>query len=146
MSPRSPLLLGLVAGALLLGCASTEHGEPKVDPAHQWASTVRERIVAARDQPSYTLRYNPAACDCPPFEIRLGEVWHRVLFAGAGPDDETIQALDAAVQDARARRVNATWQIQGSLDDALTTCARGLLVVSLSPSAFGAPPAVPAEE
>jgi hypothetical protein len=140
MTAHRPLLFALVAAALVACAGGPERVDPSADPAHAWAVAVRARVAAARDQPSFTLRYNPAACDCPPFEVRLDGIWHRVLFAGAGPEDAAMQALDAAVRDARARRVNATWQIQGSLDDSLTTCARGTLVVALSPSAFGAPP------
>jgi|GEM_PF-1309568 len=143
---RSAPLALVFAACLLAGCPSTQRVDPAQDPAHAWAETVRQRVLAARDDPSYTLRYNPCACDCPPYEVRLAGVWHRVLFAGAGPDDETILALETAVEDARARRVNATWQLQGNLDDVLTTCGRGTLVVALSPSAFGAPPVVPDEE
>jgi len=136
---RVPLLLVLAA---LAGCGTgPARVDPAADPAHAWALEVHARIAAVRNQPSFTLRYNPAACDCPPFEIQLEGVWHRVVFAGSSPDDEAIQALDTAVKDARSRRVNATWQVQGSLDDTLATCARGALVVALTPTAFGAAPA-----
>ncbi len=137
----------LVAGALGLGCgAGAAETIAAPDEAFRWAAQVRERVAAAGEQPCYAVRYNPVACDCTPYEIELGGHWHRVAFVGVGPEDEVLRALDTAVAEAEGRGAAATWQLQGSLDDALTTCARGAIVVGLSPSAFGAPEPEPPDE
>ena len=134
MSRRALLALATAAGLAAAACSGAPTA-PAPDPAVAYAERVLARIAAAREAPSFTLRFNSSSCDCPPFEIDLGGVWHRVAFAGAEADDPVIVALDEAATAARAGRGPSTWQVQGSLEDALTTCARGALVVPLSPTA-----------
>lgn len=125
-----PALVAVLAGA----CASAP--PPAPDPALHWADLVGARVVAAQVRDSHPVRYNPAACDCPPYELQLDGSWHRVAFAGVGPDDPAVIALDEARRDAPG----AVWQVQGALQTALATCARGAIVVTMALSAFGPPP------
>lgn len=123
-----------VVASLGVACASSP--PPAPDPALHWADRVAERVLIAQARDSHPVRYNPAACDCPPFELQLDGAWHRVAFAGVGPDDPAVVALDEARRDAP----EGVWEVQGGLQTNLTTCARGAIVVTMALSAFGPPP------
>lgn len=65
----APVLAALVATA----CA----GAP-LSPAEMASSRTSKTASLWSDGFAGVLRYNPARCDCPEFEIQLGGVWHRV--------------------------------------------------------------------
>jgi len=66
---------------LLLCCARCS-GADVVEP-----NAVRREIQASLSSLDQTqpldLRYNPVSCNCPPFELRLGQHWLRAELAGA---------------------------------------------------------------
>lgn len=129
----------IAAAALALGaCASVSPPEP--EPAPSYPERVLERVQAAAEAPAYEVRHNPVICGCPPFEIALDGRWHRLAFVDVAPDDPTLAELTAAAARARDEGSLETWQVQGGLDDTLTTCARGALVVGITPRALGPPP------
>jgi hypothetical protein len=68
------------------------------------------------DSGATLLRYNPAACDCPPFEAQAGERWIRVLLP-AEPDPESGSAalLALAVRDLEEGTL-ATYRVALELD------------------------------
>ncbi len=78
-----PWLVGLLAltGLISVGCASTPITA---------ADYAKDRLEALIDQhktaTSFQVRLNPATCECPPFEISLGDAWHRSFLE---PPDET---------------------------------------------------------
>lgn len=65
---------------LLLCCARCSSADV-VEP-----NAVRREIqasISSIDQSkSLDLRYNPVSCNCPPFELRLGQHWLRAELAG----------------------------------------------------------------
>ncbi len=129
---RSAALLALLMGT---GCASSPPRpvEPAAEPALDYGQRVRARIEAARREPHVLVRHNPAPCGCPPFEVMLGGFWHRVAFDVRDEEDPTVVALSEAARDAPPEAV-ATWRVAGHLDDVLSTCGRGTVVVSLRPA------------
>lgn len=92
---------------------------------------------AALEAPSYRLRYNPAApCGCPPFEVKLGEVWQRVEIGGE-EDDPVIVALgELARQSDPGARDRRVFEVEGQLQDLVALCGRGALYASLAPTAL----------
>jgi hypothetical protein len=58
------------------------------------------------------LRYNPARCDCPEFELLLGDRWHRVVIVN-DRDDPVAGALAA---DAIQAGPGWTTTIRGEID------------------------------
>jgi hypothetical protein len=130
----------LLVGALLTlfavpACGSTPPPTP-VEPTY--AERVLERIKTAQSEPAFAVRHNPTPCGCPPYEVALGDVWHRAAFVGSDPEDEAIMALEAAVKEASGRDRAEVWLVQADLEERLTTCGRGTLVVGVGLRAFGA--------
>jgi hypothetical protein len=132
---------GALAAALLMSaCASARSDKPSLSaPAPDYAQTVRARLALASSQRDFTVRFNPAACGCPPFEVRLADVWQRVAFDVSSEDDPVLVALRDATASSARREPGQTWDVQGRLDSSLITCGRGALVVTLRPTALGAP-------
>lgn len=142
MSAALPRMLSLGAVLLLTACASARADKPSLSapaPAPDYGETVRARLVAASDLRAFTVRFNPAACGCPPFEVRLSEVWQRVSFDVSSEEDPVLVGLRAATADSARREPGQTWIVQGRMDSSLITCGRGALVVTLRPTALGPP-------
>ena len=46
-----------------------------------------------------TVRYNPARCDCPEFEVLLDNVWHRAIIGnGSGTEPIALEIQNLAVK------------------------------------------------
>ena len=63
-------LLFLILVIAVAGCARP-NGPTDATPESASQTTV--------DQTSFEIRHNPAPCDCPPFEILVGDHWIRVF-------------------------------------------------------------------
>ncbi|MFO0750174.1 MAG: hypothetical protein U1F43_31575 [Myxococcota bacterium] len=126
-----------LALAALSGCASTP---PRMPRSAAYLAAVRERVATHADETRFVLRHNPSSCDCPPFEVKLGEVWQRTELVGVDDDDATVLALEAAIETGP----DAELAIEGHIEGEPATCGRGALYVSLVPTAFIGPPAQPA--
>lgn len=131
-----------VSALALIGCASA----PEPRGVATYADVVRARVEAAKSESSFALRHNPAACNCPPFEVRLGSTWQRVELVTQAPDgeeDPVILALRQVVErhTLSGRRERGELRVQGRLEDTLGTCGRGALYVSLVPLALEEEPA-----
>jgi hypothetical protein len=141
----SALRMAALALVLLGGCGGVRKATPSLNgPPPDYAETVRLRLAAAADAESHTLRFNPAACGCPPFEVRLGEAWQRVAFDVSDEQDPVLVALREQTAAAPRREAGRTWEVQGRLDTSLITCGRGALVVTLRPTEL-LPAKVPAD-
>lgn len=122
---RGAALVGLV----LAGCGSSPTVKPRTAA---YLRVVEARVAAASESTRFVLRHNPAACGCPPFEVQLGDTWQRAELVGVEPDDTTILGLEAKLE----AHPDAEMTIEGRLDGELATCGRGMLYVSIVPSAL----------
>lgn len=136
------------AVAALVACGPTSQlatppapGQPPPD----YAARVRTRLAAEAEAPSHRVRYLPALCGCPPYEILLAGVWHRLALELDDPEDPTFLALREAYPEGDVEARLHVQELQGDLDEELTTCGRGAIVVTMRPTAFG-PPAQPLGE
>lgn len=124
----------------LAGCASTPPRTPK---SAAYLRAVEARIATAGDTTRFVLRHNPTSCDCPPYEVRLGDVWQRTELVGIDEDDATLLALEVAIGQAPESEV----AVEGRLEGDPATCGLGTLYVSLVPTAFvGDPSAAPSSD
>ncbi|HAN30808.1 MAG TPA: hypothetical protein DCQ06_04355 [Myxococcales bacterium] len=62
----------LVLAILALSCAS-----PQTSRQPTLQDKLQEELVAVAAQTELQLRYNPAQCDCPSFELKLNKRWLR---------------------------------------------------------------------
>jgi hypothetical protein len=92
-----------------VGCATT----PSSPRDH-----ARDRLETVVDQhqetTSFRVRLNPAPCDCPPFELRLGDAWYRV-FLEPPDDDGPVGALRVRLLEAESTGTAATALVTGTL-------------------------------
>ena len=72
------------AAAWLVACALTACGATETAESENPLRTSLERAIAALDsQKPLQLRYNPAACACPPMEAEIAGHWLRAELSGA---------------------------------------------------------------
>jgi hypothetical protein len=68
-----------------------------------------------------SLRYNPPACQCTPWEVKLGEQWIRGELSAAGSSGD--EAMAALTQAALANP-DGEWRAQGDVDGRLALDAQ----------------------
>ena len=124
------LLLSACAGGEVV---DTPKAEATLPPTYE--DVVRQRIEAASDNATHTLRLNPTACRCPPFEIALAAHRQRVDVVVDDPEEPSLVALLEAAK-AESDQVGRTYVVEGSLTDTVGTCGAGTLFVTLEPSMF----------
>ena len=107
-------LIAALAAGVLIGCAS---GHRAVSPpAPTPTEKLAEALGAAAEMGTHVLRYNPAACACPRWEVRVGARWVRVdLRQEEGAEPGPVDALNTSAQR-RAEEAGArAFVAQGSL-------------------------------
>jgi len=93
-----------------LGCKAAQ-----VRP-DQLAMARLEAVAKAHAQDTqYVVRWNPAPCECPPFEVLLDNVWYRVFLEPQQPSGP-VEKLQAELEEAGAKGdIAATRQVTGHL-------------------------------
>ena len=124
-----PVILALAAVATI-GCATTPTS-PR-DYARDRLETVVDQHKAGT---SFRVRLNPAACDCPPFELRLGEVWYRA-FLEPPDDDGPVGALRVRLLEAESAGLVATATVTGTLSGGVRKAPNRMLCPVLQVTAL----------
>lgn len=122
-----------MSALIFVGACATEQAPTR---AKNYADVVVERVRQAQAETRFMLRLNPSACECPPFEVKLGETWQRAEVLAADAEEPVVAALDTLMTarvEGRDRRVFA---IEGRIEDTVLRCGRGGLYVSLVPTAL----------
>lgn len=111
---KERLIFALIGG-LAVGCAS----QPEVAPeqralaavAEDFADGVEEAREQANERPSYIfdVRYNPAQCPCPDFEVRAFGTWERVFIDG---DLDEVQRMARVAENSTSLQ---TFRLQGRI-------------------------------
>ena len=98
------------------------------------------------DDPTFTLRLNPAPCDCPPFEILLGDAWHRTFLEPIDPTGP-VPPLQASLEHANERGdIPGTATVSGKLSGGLKRAPNGLFCLQLKVLAVCGPAGCPAKK
>ncbi len=123
------VVLGVI---YLVGCAAIAPASPgRSERSPGYLEIVEARLAEHGDSGPWTLRFNPAPCSCPAFEVLLGESWHRVAFDA---DEEDPLMVRLAEQSALPEgRESTLWRLGGRLLLQATRCGRGALYVTLVP-------------
>lgn len=98
---------------VLAACAGTGPG-----PAQMALDRAESLAEAHAEDETFTLRLNPAACDCPEFEVQLDDGWHRVFLEPKDPDGpaEAVRAILAGTPGRNpAPTVRATGRLSKSV-------------------------------
>ncbi len=137
--------------ALLLvttSCAATATAgrPPTTPPVVKNEDRLRAALRGVPSPSPLALRYNPAHCECPAFEARVGDAWHRADLTGGG------EALAERFRLLALRPVTEhpiAVDVVGSLERDPYRTAVGLLAVRVevleitTPAPIEAPPAAP---
>ena len=73
------VLVGIIA--IAAGCSSNQNA--KEEPLNPVRNRIETAIAGLHSDEPVQMRYNPAACDCPAFEIRLANRWVRAVWTNA---------------------------------------------------------------
>jgi hypothetical protein len=120
----------VLVSVTLAACGATP---VRVEPLG-FLERVRERVELAQEQTRFEVRHNPVACDCPPFEVRLGLVWQRVEFVAQAESDEPVFAeLARLLEAADAGKPIPNLSVMGRIEPEIGRCGQGALYVSLVP-------------
>ncbi|MBM4387310.1 MAG: hypothetical protein FJ088_06190 [Deltaproteobacteria bacterium] len=86
-----------------------------------------EKAKKFKDQTCFDARYNPPACDCPQFEIKLGGEWAR---AEIEPSSKALDAFNTLLSNAESdirEKKNAVYKLSGKLSFSKKRCASNAL-------------------
>ncbi len=111
---RALLLLLVVATAACGGAEVTA-------PENPVRAGLEQSIATLDPQTPLALRYNPAACACPPAEIRLGGQWLRAELAG----DVTVRSWLAALARTPPDNLPVPLEVVGRVDRDVLRTAQG---------------------
>jgi hypothetical protein len=93
MSPRRGVLPSAIALASLAAVVACSAPRVVIAPANPVRSTLEAQIVALPGDAPLLLRYNPAPCDCPAFELLLAERWLRAELVTSSSTDSLGRLL-----------------------------------------------------
>jgi hypothetical protein len=113
MSGRIPSLLFAL---FLSGLSCTT---PSASGELSTTAEFQRRFQDLAEITAFDLRYNPATCDCPPWEVSTPDGWVRVSLLGGQEIRETLQ--EQAWTD-HGSELNVTYAAEGSLSGRVLRC------------------------
>ncbi|MBM4342291.1 MAG: hypothetical protein FJ100_02815 [Deltaproteobacteria bacterium] len=134
--------LGLVASA----CGPLQGPAVVANPVRH---SLDQQVALARKQP-LQLRFNPALCNCPPFEVRVGERWWRAELSS--PDAEALAAWIDYLAAAAGDVLPVAVAVEGALERDILRTSTGAyalrvdVVRIVEPLPPPPPPVVPPPE
>lgn len=111
--------LVLLMGAASLASCSQAPGQPQVLSVRQ---QLEQQVDLARKAP-LVLRWNPAPCDCPPFEAQLSGGWIRADLRGG--DLEKLQQWTAFLASLPPESLPVAVSARGQLERGVWRLANG---------------------
>lgn len=138
-------LLAGTALVCLTGCGATSDARAQPNPVRV---QLERDLAAARQQQTVVVRYNPAPCGCPPFELHVGESWLRVEIYGPEPDK--LAAWQNFLASMPVDALPIPVQVQGRPDREVLRTTTGSYASRLQVTAIVAPlapePSPPADK
>lgn len=108
-----------------------------------------QQLALARKHPPL-LRFNPALCNCPPFEVRVGQRWWRAELGGA--DAEALAGWIDFLGSSAGDTLPVPVVVEGTLERDILRTATGAYALKVDvtrivePLPPPPPPVVPAPE
>ena len=122
----------VACSGLLSGCGGADGMLP---PANPLRAAIEDDIAALDDERPLPARYNPAACACPPLELRIGARWLRAAWVSSDRAEELARTLDVLAAEPRGR-----WPLplvaRGKVDSSARRTAQGEYAVLIDLSAL----------
>lgn len=126
---------GVLVVLSMSGCAATA---PQQHP-NPVRRSFEQSVAAARGQP-LVLRWNPAPCPCPPFELLVGGRWLRAELVGGGIDSEAFAAWVRSLAWTPIEALPVTVDVDGRVENELVRTAQGGYAVRIEVSAVRTAP------
>ena len=92
---------------------------------------------------TFVIRMNPVPCDCPPFEVRLSGLDHRVFLEPVGPDTLSEEVRVRLEAEAAKGNESATLTVKGKLSDGVRVAPNRAWCLILKVLAICAPEGCP---
>ncbi len=112
----------LMIASLLLGSSSCASSQESTRLSS--ATEMREKLEAMGEVSSFELRYNPAPCDCPPWELATSDGWIRVALRG---DAETLETLQEQAWTDHGSELLVNYAAEGALANRVLRCTPSTL-------------------
>ncbi len=108
-------LCTFLAFAITYGCVHAP-----VSPADYMKKQMEDLATKYKTEQTFTIRLNRAPCECPPFEILLDDVWHRV-FLEPGGTIKDIENFEAELEAQENAGMDAHKVVTGNLASGIRT-------------------------
>jgi hypothetical protein len=125
-----------MAALVAMACSATP-----VQQANPLRRELEQALAIATKQP-LEVRWNPAPCPCPPFELRLGERWLRAELTAATVDPEAFATWLRWLNGTAPEALPVAVEVEGRVDNELVRAVQGGYAVRIEVSAVQMP-AVP---
>lgn len=107
------------------------------DPEQVRIQGLKKRLSTLLSESSVKIRFNPAECSCPAYELKLDDTgWVRVQIEDeSDPDDAERPAHDfmAKAREDHERGLRATYDVHLALEESSpSACANGTLFFSVA--------------
>lgn len=106
------MTLRLIMVVLVVGCSGANE---RISPSKMAKARIESVAKSHIDDQIYTLRLNPAPCDCPPFEVILDGKAYRVYLEPEGTNTLVSQLRASLEEDMNRGIDNSTVKVNGKL-------------------------------
>ncbi len=121
--------------SLLLCCARC--GSADVVEPNAVRREIQASLAAVDQTKPLELRYNPVSCNCPPFELRLGQHWLRAELAGT--ESEKYATWLAWLSQTPLEALPTAVKAKGTIERELLRTAQGNYAVRIEISEIESP-------
>ncbi len=126
----------LLAVCLALGLTACGAADANT-PENPVRAALEQSVAGLDAQQPLILRYNPAACACPPAEVRLDGQWLRAELTGDGPLQTWLAGLARTPQE----NLPVALQVLGQIERDVLRTPQGSYAVRIEVSKILSPPA-----
>ena len=114
------------------GC-SAPAPPPQAKPTNPTRTHIELAIKTLKPDASLPVRYNPAACDCPPFELRLSSGWIRAGWTNINAQEN--RALRVQLKATQPAQWPVNLLLKGSVDNEVMRTSQGQYAVRITSTA-----------
>ena len=119
-----------VVATLLAGCGGADVAEQD-NPVRM---RLEQLVAQTPAEQTWTARYNPTTCACPPLEVRVGDTWLRAELAG---DPEIWRLPLAALARVPLEDLPVAVELQGRVQKTLLRTPAGTYAVRVDVARVG---------